>query len=82
MNLINRNGPRRDPEQIKRDGWREQRLLAVSVEDSRLDAFERQFVINLGTRLYGEVADPKPDRSSIEREARAPECRSGSENDA
>jgi len=51
--LILRNGRRRDPEQVKREGWREQRLLAVSAEDSRLDAFERQFVINLGTRLYG-----------------------------
>lgn len=63
-------GWRRDAEQIKRDGWREQRLLAVSAEDARLDAFERQFVINLGTRLYGgpdsEVAPPKaePDTES------------------
>jgi hypothetical protein len=57
LHLVYR-GWRRDAEQIKREGWHEQRLLAVSAEDPRLDAFERQFVINLGTRLYGS-AEPE-----------------------
>ena len=46
---------RRDPEQVKRDGWREQRIFAVHVDDPRLDDIERRFVTNLGTRLYGEM---------------------------
>ena len=29
-------GERRPPEKVKQDGWREQGLLAVSVEDKRL----------------------------------------------
>ncbi|CUW39692.1 protein of unknown function [Magnetospirillum sp. XM-1] len=44
---------RRDPDKVKRDGWHEVGVLAVSVDDGRLDAFERQFLINLGNRLYG-----------------------------
>lgn len=52
-------GRRRDAEQIKREGWREQRLLAVSSEDPRLDAFERQFIINLGNKLYGRAIAEK-----------------------
>jgi hypothetical protein len=44
---------RRDPEQVKRDGWREQRLLAVSLDDERLTWPERELVRQLGERLYG-----------------------------
>ena len=29
-------GRRRDPEQVKREGWREQGVLAVSADDDRL----------------------------------------------
>ena len=29
-------GERRDPDQVKRDGWLEQGLLAVNVDDHRL----------------------------------------------
>ncbi|MEE9908629.1 hypothetical protein LWV33_14695 [Brucella intermedia] len=29
-------GPRRDPEQVKREGWQEQGVLAVSADDDRL----------------------------------------------
>jgi hypothetical protein len=46
-------GERRDPEQIKRDGWREQGLLAVSLHDTRLTWLERELVKQLGTKLYG-----------------------------
>lgn len=45
---------RTDPEQIKRDGWREQHILVVSVDDRRLDWVERQTVKNIGDRLYGK----------------------------
>jgi hypothetical protein len=47
-------GERRPPEEIKRDGWREQGLLAVCVDDHRLTWPEREFVRQLGERLYGK----------------------------
>ena len=48
-------GQRRDPEQVKREGWREQRLLAVSLEDARLTWPERELVRQLGEKLYGPL---------------------------
>jgi len=50
-------GKRRDPEQVKRDGWREQRLLAVSLDDERLTWPERELIRQLGERLYGPIQD-------------------------
>ena len=47
-------GHRRDPEQVKREGWYEQGVLAVSVDDHRLTWPERELVEQLGTKLYGE----------------------------
>lgn len=44
-------------DRARRLDWRESRTLVVSADDPRLDAFERQFVINLGTRLYGALSD-------------------------
>jgi hypothetical protein len=49
-------GHRRDPDQVKREGWREQGLLAVSLEDARLSWPERELVRQLGEKLYG----PRP----------------------
>lgn len=49
-------GHRRDPERVKREGWREQGLLAVSVDEDRLTWPERELVRKLGERLYG----PRP----------------------
>ena len=46
-------GQRRSPEEVKRDGWREQGVLAVSVDDYRLTWPERELVEQLGTKLYG-----------------------------
>lgn len=46
-------GERRAPEQIKREGWREHGLLAVSVDDARLTWPERELVRQLGEKLYG-----------------------------
>lgn len=46
-------GKRRDPEQVKRDGWHEQGVLAVSLEDQRLTWPERELVEQLGAKLYG-----------------------------
>jgi hypothetical protein len=47
---------RRPPEDVKRDGWREQGLLAVSVDDQRLSWPEREFIQQIGDKLYGNRA--------------------------
>ena len=46
-------GHRRDPEQVRREGWHEQRMLAVSLDDHRLTWPERELVRQLGEKLYG-----------------------------
>jgi hypothetical protein len=48
-------GYRRDPEQVKRDGWQEQQMLAVSLDDHRLTWPERELVRQLGEKLYGKL---------------------------
>ncbi len=52
-------GDRRPPEEIKRVGWREQGLLPVSVDDDRLTWPEREFVKQLGEKLYGGKRQPR-----------------------
>ena len=47
-------GTRRSPEQVKSEGWREQGLLAVSVDDHRLSWPERELIRQLGEKLYGK----------------------------
>ena len=47
-------GERRSADDVKRDGWREQGLLAVSVEDDRLTWPERELVRQLGEKLFGK----------------------------
>ena len=47
-------GTRRNPDQVKRDGWKEQGLLAVSLDDQRLTWPERELVRQLGEKLYGK----------------------------
>ena len=42
-----------DSEALKRDGWREQKVLVVSARDERLDFVEREIVRRIGERLYG-----------------------------
>ena len=48
-------GQRRTPEEVKRDGWREQQVLAVSLHDHRLTWPERELVRQLGEKLYGKL---------------------------
>lgn len=43
-----------DLDQLKREGWREQGLLVVSAEDTRLDWVERQLLSQIAERLYGK----------------------------
>ena len=47
-------GERRSPDQVKREGWREQGVLAVSVEDGRLTWPEQELIRQLGEKLYGK----------------------------
>jgi hypothetical protein len=47
-------GERRPPEDIKREGWRDQGVLVVSDADPRLSWPERELVRQLGTKLYGQ----------------------------
>ena len=46
-------GERAAPEQIKRDGWRAQRVLVVDADDERLTWPERELIRQLGEKLYG-----------------------------
>jgi len=48
-------GNRRQPDEVKRDGWKEQGLLAVGIDDDRLTWPERELVRQLGERLYGKL---------------------------
>lgn len=43
-----------DVEKVKREGWREQKILVVHADDPRLDWFSRELVKQLGNQLYGE----------------------------
>jgi hypothetical protein len=54
-------GRRRAPDQVKREGWQEQGLLAVAVDDARLTWPERELVRQLGDRLYGKRAEAAHD---------------------
>lgn len=56
MNFLPRGygGHRRSPEQVKRDGWREQGVLVISTADPRLTWPERELVRQLGEKLYGD----------------------------
>jgi hypothetical protein len=52
-------GNRRTPDEIKREGWREQRVLAVSLDDARLTWPERELIRQLGDKLYGDRSKRK-----------------------
>jgi hypothetical protein len=42
-----------DLDAVKREGWRQDRILVVCEHDERLDFVEREFVRRIGKRLYG-----------------------------
>ena len=48
-------GQRRTPEEVKRDGWYDHHMLAVSLHDHRLTWPERELVRQLGEKLYGKL---------------------------
>lgn len=51
-------GNRRPPDEIKRDGWREQGVLVVNADDVRLSWAERELIRQLGEKLYGRRIPP------------------------
>ena len=52
-------GRQRNPDEVKRDGWKEQGLLAVAVDDDRLTWPERELVRQLGEKLYGKRVEDR-----------------------
>ncbi len=54
-------GERRPPDEIKREGWREQGIPVVAAEDRRLTWPERELVQRLGERLYGRRSESSRD---------------------
>lgn len=53
MSIYNRYD-RRDPEDIKREGWRDEGILVVAVSDVRLDWSERELIKQIAEKLYGK----------------------------
>lgn len=47
-------GERRSSEHVKRYGWHDQNMLVVSADDQRLTWPEREFVRQIGEKLYGK----------------------------
>lgn len=45
---------RPDPEEMKREGWQQQGILVIAVDDQRLDWVQRGFVSQIGEALYGK----------------------------
>lgn len=45
---------RHAPEDVKREGWRDQGILVVSVDDHRLSWPDRELLEQIGRRLYGD----------------------------
>lgn len=43
-----------DTESVKREGFNQQGILVVSVDDQRLSWIERDFIKKLGERIYGK----------------------------
>ena len=50
-------GTRRDPEQVKREGWQERGVLVITEDDQRLTWPERELIRQLGAKLYGTRPD-------------------------
>lgn len=43
-----------DAERIKRDGFHNDRILAVNLDDARLGWADRELLIAIGEKLYGK----------------------------
>lgn len=54
-------GKRASPEHVKRSGWRDQKILVVSADDQRLTWSEREFILQIGEKLYGQREEARHD---------------------
>lgn len=43
-----------DPERIKARAFLDQGIIVAKLDDHRLDEFERQFLKNIGSKLFGQ----------------------------
>jgi hypothetical protein len=43
-----------DKELIKRQGWQQNAILVIALDDPRLDMIGREFIRQIGRRLYGK----------------------------
>lgn len=43
-----------EAELVKQSAWREDKILVVRLDDERLDFVQREFVRQIGERLYGK----------------------------
>ena len=50
-----------DPEEVKRKGWRDDGILVITDSDQRLNWPEREFITQIGTKLYGKRKQEKND---------------------
>ena len=39
---------------VKRDGWQKNQILVAALDDERLGMIDREFVKQIGNRLYGK----------------------------
>ena len=43
-----------EAERVKQSAWREQKILIVRLDDERLDFVQREFVRQIGEKLFGK----------------------------
>lgn len=42
-----------DKDAVKRDGWQKHQILVVALDDERLGMIHKEFVKQIGEKLYG-----------------------------
>jgi len=50
-----------DPEKLKQQGWKENGILVVNVNDNRLNWPEKEIIKQIGTKIY--KTKPKEDQN-------------------
>ncbi len=43
-----------DKDEVKREGWQQHQILVISLDDGRLGSIEREFIRQIGEKLYGK----------------------------
>ncbi len=57
-----KTGKQIDYEALKRNGYRDQGIVVVSIHDARLSWDQRELVKQIGEKLYGCTSTPMPCR--------------------